>query len=346
MPPDQLFSTTQMLRIFRFSVARVRSAIETQGMENSKLGWYWDELHLLHDTGRGHPESAHRYQVLGDALNPAAEEIGATRIAARDINHAELLRCHTAEYLHIVKTDIKDGAFLLRTGDTRLSKESGRAAAAAVGAGLAAVDQVMRGKLQRAFIAARPPGHHASPNRGMGFCIYNTIALMARHAIAAHECRRVLIVDWDVHHGNGTQDCFYEDADVFFFSSHQDGIYPGTGAKDEIGKGKGLGTTMNLPLPRGTGGRPILDAIRGPLAEKMEDFKPGLVLISAGFDSRIDDPLGGFVLTDEDFAELTRELCKLADKYANGRVISALEGGYNPDGLASASVAHFKAMAP
>jgi acetoin utilization deacetylase AcuC-like enzyme len=256
-----------------------------------------------------------------------------------------LLRCHTAEYLHLVKTELAAGARQLSTGDTVLSKDSGRAAAAAVGAGLAAVDQVMRGKLQRAFIAARPPGHHATPDRGMGFCIYNTIALMARHAMAAHECRKVLIVDWDVHHGNGTQDCFYEDGDVFFFSSHQQGIYPGTGAAEETGKGKGAGTTMNLPLPRGTGGGPILDAIRGPLAKKMEEFKPGLVLISAGFDSRVDDPLGGFVLTDEDFAELTRALCAMAGQYANGRVISVLEGGYNPAGLASAAVAHFKALA-
>lgn len=313
-------------------------------MNSEKLGWYWDPIHLLHDTGAGHPESAHRYQVLGDALVPAAEAIGATRIAARNINQAELLRCHTAEYLHLVKTELAGGERKLSTGDTSLSQQSGHAAAAAVGAGLAAVDQVMRGKLQRAFIAARPPGHHATPDRGMGFCIYNTIALMARHAIAAHECRKVLIVDWDVHHGNGTQDCFYEDADVFFFSSHQDGIYPGTGAKIETGKGKGLGTTMNLPLPRGTGGKPILDAIRGPLATAMQLFKPGLVLVSAGFDSRIDDPLGGFVLTDEDFADLTRALCDIADKHASGRVISVLEGGYNPAGLASASLAHFNAM--
>lgn len=313
-------------------------------MEATKLGWYWDELHLLHDTGRGHPESSHRYQVLGDALRPVAKEIGAKRIAARAIKQAELLRCHTAEYLQIVKKDLAAGAFLLRTGDTMLSKDSGRAAAAAVGAGLAAVDEVMRGNLQRAFVTARPPGHHATPNRGMGFCIYNTIALMARHAMAAHGCRRVLIFDWDVHHGNGTQDCFYEDGDVFFFSSHQAGIYPGTGAKEETGKGKGRGTTMNLPLPAGSGAMPILDAIRGPLAEKMAKFKPDLVLISAGFDSRVDDPLGDLVLTDEDFAALTRALCTLADTHAQGRVISVLEGGYNPAGLASASVAHFRAM--
>lgn len=314
-------------------------------MQATELGWYWDERHLLHDTGPGHPESAHRYRVLGEALVPAAEEMGATRIERRAIRRDELLRCHTGGYLDLVKAELAQGADQLSTGDTRLSQYSGVAAEAAVGAGLAAVDGVMCGDLRRAFVAARPPGHHATPGGGMGFCIYNTVALMARHAMAAHECRRVLIVDWDVHHGNGTQDCFYEDGDVFFFSSHQEGIYPGTGSRLETGLGKGRGTTMNLPLPAGSGAAPILDAIRGPLAKAMVDFKPGLILVSAGFDSRAGDPLGGFVLTDGDFAALTRELCGMANRYSRGRLISVLEGGYNPAGLASASVAHFRALA-
>ncbi len=314
-------------------------------MEAKHLGWYWDEMHLLHDTGRGHPETARRYQVLGDALVPAAEKLGATRIGRRVITREELLRCHTPGYLDIVEADVAAGASQLRTGDTALGRESDRVSAAAAGAGLAAVDAVMGGELRRAFVAVRPPGHHATPDRGMGFCIYNTVALMARHAMAEHDCDRVLIVDWDVHHGNGTQDCFYRDGGVFFFSSHQRGIYPGTGAEYETGEGDGKGTTMNLPLPAGTGGGPVLDAIRGPLAEKMKDFKPDLVLISAGFDSRVDDPLGGLALEDADFAALTRAILEIAGEHAAGRVVSVLEGGYNPDGLASASLAHFKAMA-
>jgi acetoin utilization deacetylase AcuC-like enzyme len=314
-------------------------------MTAKETGWYWDRVHLLHESGRGHPESAHRYQVLGDALVPAAAELGATRIERREVLEAELLRVHTADYLRVVELDLEQGAEQLRTGDTPLSRYSGVAAKAAAGAGLAAVEEVMRGNLRRAFVAVRPPGHHATPDQGMGFCIYNTVAVMARHAMAAHDCKRVLIVDWDVHHGNGTQDAFYQDGDVFFFSSHQEAIYPGTGLRRETGEGAGSGTTMNLPLPAGTGGAPILEAIRGPLTKAMEEFKPGLVLISAGFDSRAGDPLGGFVLTDEDFAELTRELCKLAETHAGGRVISVLEGGYHPPGLASAAVAHLRALA-
>lgn len=313
-------------------------------MNASQTAWYWSEECLAHDTGPGHPESAHRYRILGDALKKAAAENKAPILAGREITREELLRCHDARYLDSVSEDVASKARQLRTGDTNISEASERVAKLAAGAALDAVDRVMKGDFKRAFVATRPPGHHATPNRGMGFCVYNTIALMARHAMAAHDCGKVLIVDWDVHHGNGTQDCFYSDPNVFFFSSHQQGIYPGTGDADETGEGDGKGTTMNLPLPAGTGLKPILAAIEGPLTKAMEDFKPGLVLISAGFDSRVDDPLGDFILTDQDFAVLTRALAEIADRWAKGRMISTLEGGYNPQGLASAAVAHFLAL--
>jgi len=314
-------------------------------MNASQTAWYWSEECLAHDTGPGHPESAHRYRILGDALKTAAAENKAPLLAGREITREELLRCHDARYLDSVSEDVASKARQLRTGDTNISEASERVAKLAAGAALDAVDRVMKGDFKRAFVATRPPGHHATPNRGMGFCVYNTIALMARHAMAAHDCAKVLIVDWDVHHGNGTQDCFYSDPNVYFFSSHQQGIYPGTGDADETGEGEGKDTTMNLPLPAGTGLKPILAAIEGPLTKAMEDFKPGLVLISAGFDSRVDDPLGDFILTDEDFAVLTRAMAKIADRWAKGRMISTLEGGYNPQGLASAAVAHFLALA-
>jgi acetoin utilization deacetylase AcuC-like enzyme len=209
---------------------------------------------------------------------------------------------------------------------------------------LNAVDAVVPGSARNAFCAVRPPGHHATPNRGMGFCLFNNVAVAARHAQRKHGLERVLIVDWDVHHGNGTQDIFYSDPSVFFFSTHQWPLYPGTGRADETGEGAGLGTTMNYPFPAGAGRAEILGAVRNSLLPAAERFHPDLVLISAGFDSRIGDPLGRFTLTDGDFADLTRAAMEIADRYAGGRVVSVLEGGYSPEGLARAAAAHVETL--
>jgi acetoin utilization deacetylase AcuC-like enzyme len=214
----------------------------------------------------------------------------------------------------------------------------------AVGGVLNAVDAVFTGTAQNAFCAVRPPGHHARPAQGMGFCLFNNIAIAARHAQKAHGAQKVAIIDWDVHHGNGTQDIFYEDGSVFFASTHQSPLYPFTGHADEKGSGKGKGCTLNLPFPARTGMSEIGAAFTDRLLPALDAFKPDAILISAGFDSRIDDPLGQFRLTDDDFAELTQLLLDYAAANCQNRLISVLEGGYNLSGLASAVQHHVRTL--
>jgi acetoin utilization deacetylase AcuC-like enzyme len=239
-----------------------------------------------------------------------------------------------------VRTEIAIGRRTLSTGDTDLSPGSLNAALAAAGTIVSAVDAVMSGRTRTAFCAVRPPGHHASPGRGMGFCLFNNIAIGARYARHKHGVDRVLIADWDVHHGNGTQDVFWNDGGVLFFDTHQHPWYPGTGSPDEKGDGKGRGLIVNNPFPAGSGRKEIVAAFREALVPLADRFKPQLVLISAGFDSRAGDPLGRFTLTDQDFAELTGIALGIARQHAGGRLVSVLEGGYSLEGLPLAVASH------
>ena len=298
-----------------------------------------------HDTGRGHPEAPARFAAVVQQLERDDITAKLTRIEPRDALNEDLRLAHTAAYLELAEREIAGGADQLSTGDTSVSPRSWDAARRAAGSGLAAVDAVLGGKVQRAFCVVRPPGHHASAGQGMGFCVVNNIAIAARHAQRRHGIARVLIVDWDVHHGNGTPDIFYRDGSVFIFHTHQSPWYPGTGRADETGDGEGRGTTLNCPLPAGSGRAEVFDAFERQLRPAVESFRPELVMISAGFDSRIDDPLGQFRLTDEDFADLTRIVTGIAERHAHGRVVSLLEGGYNLAGLASAASAHVRALA-
>lgn len=258
----------------------------------------------------------------------------------RPATEAELLRCHTPEYLQRIREDIAAGRDQLSTGDTAISPLSESTARLAAGGVLAAVEAVMEQRVRQAFAVVRPPGHHASAARGMGFCIYNNIAIAARHLQVVHGLEKILVVDWDVHHGNGTQDIFWRDPSVLVFGSHQSPLYPGSGSHRERGEGAGAGFTSNCPLPAGTAGPQLLAAWCEELLPLAEAFAPDFVLVSAGFDSRAGDPLGDFRLQDGDFAALTALLLTIAADHAQGRLVSALEGGYDLEGLASASAAH------
>jgi acetoin utilization deacetylase AcuC-like enzyme len=295
-----------------------------------------DPIAKEHDPGPGHPEQPARW----DAAVRGLGDVKLTPVPPRSATVDELELVHTGKYIGIARQDVARGAHSLSTGDTDIGPRSFDVALRAAGTCLNGVDLVMEGKAKNAFCIVRPPGHHASAARGMGFCLFNNIAVAARYAQRKYGVERVVIADWDVHHGNGTQDIFYTDPSVFFFSTHQSPWYPGTGAANETGEGAGRGTTLNCPFPAGSGRDKILGAFRKQLVPRMDAFRPDLVLISAGFDSRMGDPLGRFLLTDGDFADLTTLMLEIAGKHARGRMVSILEGGYDLDGLTHAVYAH------
>ena len=300
-----------------------------------------DQIFEKHDTGFGHPEQPARNKAVLKALNINGLSDNFRKVEPRPCKDVDVLRCHSKQYLNTVKQDVATEKTHLSTGDTTICPASLDIGRLAAGATLAAVDAVVEGKASNAFCVVRPPGHHATPDKGMGFCIFNNIAIAARYAQKIHGIGKVLIVDWDVHHGNGTQDVFYEDETVFFFSTHQSPWYPGTGKPDETGKGKGLGCTLNRPFPAGSGRDKIVENAFGQdLLAAMNGFRPELLLISTGFDSRTGDPLGQFRLNDDDFASLTGIVIDIAKEYADGKVVSVLEGGYDLDGLGKATISH------
>ena len=310
-----------------------------------KCGIVYDSIFEEHQTGLGHPEQNNRASFVYQKIKEKELLQQIESIPLRECPMNQLTLAHDLHYLQSSKKEIEVGLPSLSTGDTAISKQTWKVASKVTGGVLNAVDQIVEGKRNHAFCITRPPGHHANRKKGMGFCLFNHVAIAARYAQKKHGVGNVLIVDWDVHHGNGTQDIFYEDDSVYFFSTHQSPWYPGTGNRTETGKGIGLGYTLNYPLSAGAGKKEIVDfAFGSKLIQKMVKFKPELILISAGFDSRINDPLGQFQLQDQDFFELTSIILEIAKEYANNRVISVLEGGYNLDGLASASISHLQAF--
>lgn len=304
------------------------------------LGVHYSANYERHDTGAGHPESAARYQKLRKALADLPPEI--LRLPGRRATTSEVLLAHEAYYQDLVYRDVESFADVLRTGDTAISIDSYDVALEATGAVLAAADAVMQQTVKRAFCAVRPPGHHATAERGMGFCIFNHVAIAANYLRKHYQLKRIAIIDWDVHFGNGTEAIFAQDPDTFYLSLHENGNY--SGSMDSRREGPRAEATLNLPLPEGSSATQALtawDATGGPA---LDAFQPEFVLISAGFDARKGDPLGGLNWEDETFAKLTRRVVALAEKHADGRIVSVLEGGYNPAGLVSAALAHVRAM--
>ena len=298
---------------------------------------------LAHDTGPGHPEQQARAKVIFGAIEREEQKGNLVDVIRRDAPAAsreQLERVHHAAFVEAILQAVPEDGYVRIDADTVMSPASGEAALAQSGAVCDAVDAVMAGEAMTAMCALRPPGHHAEPDRAMGFCLFNGVAVGAMQAIAAHGLERVAIYDFDVHHGNGTQAAFEREPRVQYLSTHQWPLFPGTGAKEETG----VGNIVNRPLPSGTASRAFRDVVEGDILTAMDDFKPELVMISAGFDAHRADPLASLELVEDDFAWVTEELVALAGKHAEGRVVSVLEGGYDLAALTSSFLAHLNAL--
>ena len=305
----------------------------------------YDPVFLEHLTPPNHPERPQRIEVVMNVLKALnwLEREGLVQLAPRSASEDELALVHDRSYIHLVRAIAEKVAIAEHHGgshtrffatDTYLSARSYDAAIKAAGAPLTAIDAIMNGQVDNAYCLVRPPGHHALPDEAMGFCLFNNVAIAAKYAIERHGLERVMIIDYDVHHGNGTQDIFYEDPHVLYFSTHQSPFYPGTGASDECGAGAGLGTTINVPLPATTGYETFEPVFRQVMAPAADRFNPQLILVSAGFDAHWNDPLGQMNISTAGFARLTEIIIQLAQQLCNGRLVMVQEGGYSLPAMA------------
>lgn len=299
---------------------------------------YTHEDCLGHVTPAGHPERVDRLEAVERGLEGLMLDRRKAPLGA----NADVLRCHPARYLAKVRAAVPEAGFAPMDGDTYLSPGTLNAALRAVGGACAAVDAVIAGDASNAFVGARPPGHHAERETAMGFCLFGTVAIAAKRALDHHGLSRVAVVDFDVHHGNGTQDLLWDEARCLFVSSHQMPLYPGTGAVDERGA---YGQIVNIPLGEGSGGSAMRKLYEKVVFPTLMDFAPELILVSAGFDAHTDDPLGGLNWSTDDFAWLTGRICDVAEARAQGRVVSTLEGGYDLDALKDCVAAHVGVLA-
>lgn len=295
---------------------------------------------LRHQTPPGHPEQIGRIEAISEAL--AAQEFAPLlRIDAPLAKHEQLLLCHPEAYIDLIYKAIPAAGMYQLDADTHVSNGSHDAASRAVGGACQAVDLVMAGTAQNTFVAMRPPGHHAETQTPMGFCLFGTVAIAARHAMEQHGLSRVAVVDFDVHHGNGTQDLLWSEARAFFVSSHQMPLWPGSGQPEERGA---HGNILNVPLAPGTDGATFKRIYEDTVLPQLDRFAPELVIVSAGFDAHRDDPLAQLSLVEADFAWVTGALCDIAARHASGRLVSCLEGGYDLPALAASVAAHIRVL--
>ncbi len=314
-------------------------------------GFYLHPASPLHDTGWGHPEHQGRLRALASSVGQAMVDLHGVveQRTGEEAQREDLLRTHTEAHVDRVREACElaraRDVLVALDSDTNVSTASWEAAVGSAGSAIAAVSAVAAGQLKNAFVAARPPGHHATPFNAMGFCLFNSVAIAARWLQAHGHAERVLILDWDVHHGNGTQDIFWEDPSVYFVSLHQYPHYPGTGAATDRGAGRGMGYTLNVPLPAGTPRAEFVRRFEGAVAEATRDFEPDFVLISSGFDAMAGDPLGNLLLEPEDMHRMTKHLIEGVGASCDGRIVALLEGGYVPERLGLGTVAVIRALA-
>ena len=309
-----------------------------------KTGLVYHPAYLEHDMGAGHPESPHRLRAIMQRLEQSGTAARLMKIDPRRAEDEWITQVHTPSYLATLNREAPTTGRVSLDPDTSMSAGSLTAAYMATGGALAAVDAIMMDQVEHVFCAMRPPGHHAEAGRAMGFCLFNNVAIAARYVQKKYRLSRVLIVDWDVHHGNGTQHSFEGDPSVFFFSTHQYPHYPGTGRATERGTGAGEGFTINVPMEAGEGDEEYHEIFLKSLVPAADRFRPEFIIISAGFDAHKDDPLASMGLTEAGYTDLTNIVAGIATRHAQGRILSSLEGGYNLTALAASVEAHIRAL--